>query len=180
MGGQVHLVLMRAEEMKPLLRALGTRFKTSRSPLDDLDDLAAKLAAYQEGWAEFGVVPKRAEEIKAFESLPDAIDFITNCLETDAVVGLAAEIETLEARLDALPDHASSFSEGIFFPLKAIHEEKDLRSLFRGKDFPDGDMGFALGGHFSELGNIHIFFVKRDRGWVIRDMWLTRKAPAVV
>jgi hypothetical protein len=166
--------------MKPLLRALSTRLKTSRGPLDDLDDAAVELAAYQEGWVEFGVVAKCPEDIRAFGSLADAIEFIANCLETDAVVSLAAEIETLEARLDALPNCAYSFPEGIFFPLKAINEEKDLRSLFRGRDFPDGDVGFALGGHFSELGNIHIFFVKRDRGWVIRDMWLTRQAPSVV
>ena len=160
-----------------MLHSLGTKFRTVRDPQDQLDAVEVELAAEREGWRVPGVVAKRPEDIRTFQSLSEAIDFIADCLETEAVVSLATEIESLEARLGTTPNVASGFPEGIFMPLQEIHAEKDLRSLYRGRDFTDNDAGMALGGHVSELGSIHIFFVKRERGWVIRDIWLTRKAP---
>jgi hypothetical protein len=163
--------------MRPLLHSLGTKFKALRNPQDELVDVAIELEAEGEEWRAPGIVAKRPEDIIAFQSLSEAIDFIAECLETDAVVSLATEIESLETRLNTTPYGPTGFLEGIFMPLQEIHAEKDLRRLYRGREFSDDDPGLALGGHLSELGSIHIFFVKRDRGWVIRDIWLTRKAP---
>lgn len=162
--------------MKPIAALLCRVLKTSRGPHDCPDGMTVELRperAMRRGLDS----PAEEKSAKGFQCLSEAVDFIAVCLETDATEDLASEIENLKALLGADASYAHYFARSVFTRLKEIHQEKDLRGLYREREFPAAEKGFRLGGHLSELGNIQIGFKQRDSSWVICDVWLTRQAP---
>jgi hypothetical protein len=162
---------------KTIMHLLRSILKPTYDSQYHLNGADARLQFESGIWEELNFTTKHPENVRRFRSLSEAIDFIAVCLETDTTTGLSAEIEGLEALLSGDRGYAYYFVRDIFTPLKEIHEKKDLRNLYRDREFPTDEHGFKLGGHFSELGNIHISFMHRDGGWVIHDVWLTRQAP---
>ena len=160
--------------MKPIAALLCTLLKALRDPHPYPDRMNAELQPERATWRRLDSADKSA---KSFQYLSEAVDFIAVCLETDATENLASEIENLKALLDADAGYAHYFARSVFSRLKEIHQEKDLRSLYREREFPATEKGLRLGGHLSELGNIQIGFRQRDSSWVICDVWLIRQAP---
>ena len=85
-----------------------------------------------------------------FSSLADAVAFIVTCLDNDDHEKLAA------ACIKPLEDHPS------------------IPDLYAGKQFPESETQFKLGGHAKELGHIHVDFVRNDDGWAIEEIWQCR------
>jgi hypothetical protein len=160
--------------MKPITALLCTLFKALRNPHNYPEKRSAELQPQRTTWRRLDGAEKPA---KSFQCLSEAVDFIAVCLETDATENLASEIENLKALLDADAGYAHYFTRSVFARLKKIHQENDLRCLYREREFPATGKGFRLGGHLGELGNIQIGFKQRDGKWVICDVWLTRQAP---
>jgi hypothetical protein len=163
--------------MKPIAALLRTMLKTLREPRNYPDKKNVQFQSERAPWCGLDSTTKPLKVSKRFQCLSEAVDFIAVCLETDAAENLASQIENLKGLLDADSGYAHYFAKSVFARLKEIHQEKDLRSLYREREFPAAEQGFKLGGHLSELGNIHIGFGQRDSSWVICDVWLTRPAP---
>lgn len=49
-----------------------------------------------------------------------------------------------------------------------------FENLYGDQEFPRTRDEFKLGGHQSELGHVHIDFVKRDGAWTLKDIWNCR------
>jgi hypothetical protein len=114
--------------------------------------------------------PKPPDQIRRFLTLEEGIDFLAGCLERDAPLELAAEMESLQDHLAYDPDYALYFTQRIFLPLQEIHEEYDMRSAVAAED-----QARALLYHPDFwLRGLNIEFHKRPQGWVIRDAFITR------
>jgi hypothetical protein len=151
--------------------------KTLRNLRPYPDKIDVQLQSERVLWRGLDSATQPQNASKRFQCLSEAVDFIAVCLETDAADNLASEIENLKALLEADSGYAHYFTKSVFALLKEIHREKDLRGLYREREFPATEQGFKLGGHLSELGNIHIGFRQQDNSWIICDVWLTRQAP---
>ena len=62
----------------------------------------------------------------------------------------------------------------VFEVLKEQDQRTPLIKLYSDIEFPQDKDKFKLGGHMSELGFIHIDFVKKDGKWYIGDIWQCR------
>jgi hypothetical protein len=49
-----------------------------------------------------------------------------------------------------------------------------LRERYGHLEFPARGDTFKLGGHASELGHLHVDFVRVEGGWRLRDIWNCR------
>ena len=100
----------------------------------------------------------------AFVSLREAVTFISSCLER-------ADRATL-AR--ACLDDGGSLASAVFTQLQQAHKEVPFGTRYEKREFPADAETFTLGGHGSELGHIHIDFVKRSGKWRISRIWMCR------
>jgi len=96
----------------------------------------------------------------AFATLSQATAFLDSCLE-------AKDAKRLE---DATLQHQSTSFEA----LAKIHARIPLAKLYVGKEFPADRDRFKLGGHASELGHVHVDFLKRDGNWFLESIWMCR------
>jgi hypothetical protein len=105
-----------------------------------------------------------------FQTLSEAIDFI--CTQIEA--GNPAALSTAMAGLhrDDAYDFTWYFATLVFPALCARHRRGCLRALYAGRVFPDAALSYKLGGHDSELGNVHVDFVRRPEGWVLQRIWV--------
>lgn len=117
---------------------------------------------------------KPVSSTRQFSNLSEAVAFIAECLESGDSAELLSELGQAQEYLAQRPDHLEYFSKFVFGALRDVHRRTDLRELYKGRVFPEKSTQFKLGGHMQELGCIHIDFEKRDRGWVLRDIWLCR------
>lgn len=112
-----------------------------------------------------------------FDSLESAVSFISTRLE-------ANDFDALLRQCEPEPDDPRAVELGlptirerglmVLAELKRRHASRDLRSLYAGRKFPDGDTAFKLGGHDAELGHIHIDFARSVQGWRLRQIWMCR------
>jgi hypothetical protein len=58
--------------------------------------------------------------------------------------------------------------------LAARHAASSLRSRYAGRTFPANEATFELGGHESELGHVHVDFVRGEDGWQFKEIWICR------
>ena len=109
-----------------------------------------------------------------FDTLAQAVDFISDRLESDDVSGLMSQVAQAQRRLERKPDFRDYFAQFVFAQLQAKHREKDLRQRYAGLGFPADDTRHKLGGHMAELGCLHIDFEKQDAGWSLHNIWICR------
>lgn len=106
-----------------------------------------------------------------FSTLSQALRFIAGCIEQSDARRLFAALARLQR---PGRDDARYFAERIFPQLVACHHEIDFRARYRDRHFPPGETRFKLGGHLSELGCLHIDFVKSGPGWLLEDISICR------
>lgn len=107
-------------------------------------------------------------EPKTFHSLSDATKLLDRAL-------VARDRKLL---LDAFfPSAKTYFSEHpeVFEMLVAERKRTGaLEKLYDGRAFPTDADTFKLGGHASELGHVHIDFVRDGANWKLKDIWNCR------
>ena len=102
----------------------------------------------------------------SFPSLADALRFLEECLDAGDAARLAA----------ACRDRKGCTPQA-FEALKHHHGLQGLHARYAGRDFPDGEDAFTLGGHASELGHVHIDFARRGlfrKAWTLEAVWVCR------
>ncbi len=104
-----------------------------------------------------------------FQTLEQAVDFICAQIEAGKPAALTAAMAGLH-RDDAY-DFTWYFATLVYPALCAQHRNGCLRELYAGHTFPDQALGYHLGGHHAELGNVHIDFVRHPEGWAIQRIW---------
>jgi hypothetical protein len=98
--------------------------------------------------------------MKTFLNLSHAVGFISEALEEDDWKSLA---DACRAELPAA-----------WVRLQETHRTTPLPELYADREFPKNSTEFKLGGHDTELGHIHIDFVKESNGWEIKQIWMCR------
>lgn len=111
--------------------------------------------------------PSVQQAPKSFENLGKALQFIAECLDQDAYARLSGMcIGGHKPDAVYLAQHRRPFNM-----LKAAHKEKPLLDRYSEREFPKTGDQLKLGGHMSELGCLHIDFVKKDHKWFLSDIW---------
>ena len=100
----------------------------------------------------------------SFTNLQQAVDFIATGLESTNFVAIsnACVHPTLRTTEHALKD------------LQKTNTRTPLRKLYSDRTFATNAATFKLGGHMSELGCIHIDFVKTNEFWMLKDIWMCK------
>jgi hypothetical protein len=110
-----------------------------------------------------GITPRT---VCTFATLPEAIDFIVDCLENNGVIKLLAEIQGVSVqvgRTKALVDRYKS----AFDQMCVLHTEQDLRQVYADSSFPvDGDH-YHLSGYLTQRADLDLYFVKVEEGWAL-------------
>jgi hypothetical protein len=106
----------------------------------------------------------KQQTFPSFSSLKEAVSFISYCLDKDDYASLAK----------ACTNERKITKEFVLRSLKAKHQEKPLPERYNKVEFPKESNAFKLGGHASELGHIHIDFVKRKNKWFLDYIWVCR------
>jgi hypothetical protein len=101
----------------------------------------------------------------SFAILADAVTFIAKHVREDNYDAL------FEVCLDR-PDK-DSFIHCVKL-LKEIDKKTPLPFLYAKASFPPKANKFKLGGHGSELGHIHIDFIKKKGKWFLDKIWLCK------
>jgi hypothetical protein len=96
-----------------------------------------------------------------FETLTDAVHFLAQALNAGDDEALAG------ASREELP-------AWVLKRLTERPQQTPLPQLYAGREFPDAADEFKLVGHGSELGPIHIDFVRAADGWQLRRIWMCR------
>jgi hypothetical protein len=114
---------------------------------------------------------------RTFATLAEAIDFIAVCLEKNDPQALYAEF-SLASRKGKIRDYEqfirASFLNTAFPDLQKRHSQTNIRALYREREFPAAEDTLHLGGHFAELGCIHINFARASRGWTLDEILMCR------
>jgi hypothetical protein len=103
-----------------------------------------------------------------FTHLSEALQFLTTTLNKDDYAGLTAAC--------AFSDKGASLSQqrAPFDQLKAAHKTKPLDERFGKLEFPAKGDAFKLGGHGSEIGHLHVDFIRVDGKWQLKDIYQCR------
>ena len=165
------------EGVQALVSGVRGLFTAMRDPQAHAQRVQAEAQAHDEhklpaAWA-LEVTPKPVEEIRHFQTLAEALDWIATCLETDAITDLAEEMEGLETLLERVPGWGLIFRK-CFAALKEIHLSKDLRQIYKAREFPNDESCLELGATSGELEHKALWFSKRDRGWVLVEITMYR------
>lgn len=137
------------------------------------------LLVGQELWLEqtaFEDVPilSSVPAVSHFEDIDESIDFIAECIETNAAIALCAQFAySLKPTTDQAR-YAMYFAQWVFPKLCECHQKLDLRTRYQDRKFPTKGGRYTLGGHAKELGHIHIDFVKSEQGWALDNIWECR------
>ncbi len=113
-----------------------------------------------------------------FKRLRHAIEFLADALDRgdrDAIADACAEEAPGRppATTAGLPT-AREYLLRAISQLGERHAEQSLRARYRRRGFPWIRRSFKLGGHASELGHIHVDFVRADGGWALHKIWICR------
>lgn len=105
---------------------------------------------------------------RSFQSLAEATAALDRALAApDPSAALNA---LLAARKSYLSEHPT-VAEML---LKEHKRTGSFAKLYADRRFPATADTFQLGGHGSELGHIHIDFVRQDNAWRLKDIWNCR------
>jgi hypothetical protein len=146
-----------------------------KDKMRDLDEARERTRTELETrYGELRLLSPEGPTVKRFKLLSDAVDFISKCLEEDDPLRLGSEIEGMIDQIEQDPDYLVYFIDGIYRQLKDMHEERDLREMYKEREFPLDQDEFTLGGYDPVLFRLHIEFAKYSNGWSIRRVYLTR------
>lgn len=103
-----------------------------------------------------------------FGKLGEALQFLAKTIESDDYAGLTAACAT--------PDKGPSIAQhrAPFDLLKTAHKAKPLAERYSKLEFPAQGDTFKLGGHGSELGHLHVDFVRVNGKWQLQDIYQCR------
>lgn len=105
----------------------------------------------------------------AFNSLKQATTYLDKCLAAQDRAGLAALC------IGGVKGKSYFAEDPVIFEI-LVEEWKraggSFQNLYAQREFPKDAGEFKLGGHESELGNVHIDFVKQADGWRLKDIWV--------
>ena len=104
-----------------------------------------------------------------FSSIPEALNFIVDCVEQNDVKKLTAACVGRGGGEAYLAKHP-----GVFSILNAFHESKGLMKSYGKKTFPENALFYKLGGHGKMFPHLHIDFVKQGDRWHLADIWNCR------
>ena len=102
-----------------------------------------------------------------FARLAEALAFIQTALEKNDYAALRGACATGEKA--CLAQQRAPFDQ-----LQAAHQAKPLTERFGKLDFPDQADTFKLGGHGSEIGHLHVDFIRTQGKWQLRDIYNCR------
>ena len=102
----------------------------------------------------------------SFTNLSDAVSFITTCLDKDT--------KNLFSEAFTLPRSGTETHKYVFAELKRINKRTPLPSIYKEREFPTNQASFWLGGHFKELGCVHIGFVHTNGAWCLTDTFICK------
>ena len=94
---------------------------------------------------------------ESFTNLQQAVDFIATALESTNTAAIAAACIEKPNQLDLTH-------------LQDLNKAKPLRTLYAHRTFPTEADAFKLGGHMSELGFIHINFIRTNGIWYLNSI----------
>lgn len=112
--------------------------------------------------------------IKQFHSLAAAIDFISECVESNSALTLFNQTGSVERQAQKYAEQPDHFIEFTFPALQRQFQTMDFRLRYKSHSFPENMESFKLGGCGKELGHIHMDFLKRGNDWVIDEIWQCR------
>jgi hypothetical protein len=112
------------------------------------------------------VAPSVQQAPGSFTNLGVAIQFIIECLDQDAYAKLSGACVGGRKPTVYLAQHRRPFDM-----LKTAHKKQSLLDRYAKRDFPKSGDKFTLGGHRSEIGCLHVDFVKKDGNWFLGDIW---------
>lgn len=81
------------------------------------------------------------------------------------------------ALLALLPAKKTYLSENPYVAAMLLKERErtgPFTKLYANRQFPEAATTFKLGGHASELGHIHIDFIREGAAWKLKDVWNCR------
>lgn len=109
-----------------------------------------------------------AKKAPTFAKLPEALQFLATALEKDDYAGMTAA---------CVPsDKGTSLSQqrAAFEALQTAHKAKALGERYGKLEFPAKGDTFKLGGHGSEIGHLHVDFVRANGKWQLKDIYQCR------
>jgi hypothetical protein len=63
--------------------------------------------------------------VRQFQSLPEAVSFLAECLESGSAQELLSELGQAEKLIEWQPEYLTYFEEAIFAQLRELHQETD-------------------------------------------------------
>ncbi len=115
-----------------------------------------------------------SSNIRQFQSLTEAVEFIAECTASDSAIALFNQTVDIEKQAEKYAERPEHFAQATFPALRRQYQIMDFRIRYKGLAFPADVERFKLGGHDQELGHMHIDFIKRDNSWVIERIWQCR------
>ena len=106
-----------------------------------------------------------------FAVVPEAVEFIAECLDKGDYSGLSA---ACVGGGQSGPQGYLATHRRVFDTLRSAHERTPLQGLYAKRTFPEGQSTFKLGGHMSEIGSIHIDFIRIRGDWHLQGIWACR------
>lgn len=120
-------------------------------------------------WLSLGVASGiRAEKAApSFGKLSEALVFLQKALDNNDYAALSTAC--LAGEKGMLAQQRAPFDQ-----LKSAHQAKTLKERYGKLQFPDKGDTFKLGGHDSEVGHLHVDFVRVKHQWHLQDIYLCR------
>ncbi len=112
--------------------------------------------------------------VKQFNSLASAIDFISECVESNSAIALFNQTMSSENQKTGLLKETDYFIKYTFPQLQKQFQIMDFRIRYKNNSFPENENFFKVGGHNKELGHIHMDFLKFEDNWIIKEIWQCR------
>jgi hypothetical protein len=109
----------------------------------------------------------RPRAARTFATLPEALDFLVHCLETNTPIGLLAELHDVSQQVGRSKAVIDRFKD-VFMQLQTLHHQQDLRLRYQEANFPIDDDHYQLGGDLAQQGDLDIQFLRLERGWVLK------------
>jgi hypothetical protein len=112
-----------------------------------------------------------------FTQLSDALEFLAANLDAgdaDAIADQCADAALDSSRQAAGLPPPRDYRLAAIHELARHHHIRSLRSMYVGRQFPNEAAGFKLGGHGAELGHVHVDFVRTEKAWRLKEIWICR------
>ena len=113
-------------------------------------------------------------DLMSFANLSDAVEFLAAKLDSgdvDTIADQCADAVRDPSNMTPREESPRSYRLAAIRELQKQHRVRSLRSTYAGREFPSDAGEFKLGGHQSEVGHVHIDFVRNGAVWRIKAIW---------